>query len=192
VVLRVASEQMTPTVESIWTEFASRLRNFIQSRVRNHAAAEDILQEVFLKIHRKLPTLRTDERLAAWIWRITRNSIVDHFRGQHLGEPLITEVTSGLEEEPTLLPDLTPCVRQFIGELAPHHREALFLTEWQGLTQEQLARRLGISLSGAKSRVQRARGLLKKLLLDCCQLDLDRRGNVLEMHRRKERCASAC
>ena len=183
---------MTPTVESIWTEFASRLRNFIRSRVRNHAAAEDILQEVFLKIHRKLPTLRTDERLEAWIWRITRNSIVDHFRRQHADEPLINEVTSRLDEESTLLPDLTPCVRQFIGELAPHHREALFLTEWQGLTQEQLARRLGISLSGAKSRVQRARGQLKKLLLDCCQLELDRRGNILETHRRKKHCASAC
>jgi RNA polymerase sigma-70 factor (ECF subfamily) len=176
---------MRPTVESIWTEFASKLRNFIRSRVGDHAAAEDILQEVFLKVHRKLPTLRASERLEAWIWRITRNSIVDHFRREHPNEPLTNAVSSAADEQATL-PDLTPCVRRFIAELAPNHREALLLTEWQGLTQEKMARRLGISLSGAKSRVQRARNQLKEILLDCCRFELDSRGNILAMQSRKK------
>ena len=183
---------MTPTVESIWSEFGSELRNFIRSRIRDHAAGEDVLQEVFVKIYRKLPTLRTDERLEAWIWRITRNSIVDYFRRQHAEGSISKVLASGLDEDEPARPDFTGCVRRFIGELAPHHREALFLTEWQRVTQEQLARRLGISLSGAKSRVQRARAQLKEMLLDCCRLELDRRGNILEMHRRKETCSSDC
>ena len=60
------------------------------------------------------------------------------------------------------------------------------LTEWQGLTQEAMARKLGLSISGAKSRVQRARSQLKELLLDCCRFEIDRRGNVLEMHPRRK------
>ena len=182
---------MHPSVESIWAEFAATLRGFIRARVRDHAAAEDILQHVFVKVHHKLPTLRAGESLEAWVWRITRNAIIDHFRRQRPNEPLADDIFSAVDE-PANSPDLNPCVRRFVSELNPHHREALVLTEWQGLTQEQMAKRLGISLSGAKSRVQRARGQLKEMLLDCCRLELDRRGNILDMQRRRKSCGSAC
>ena len=182
---------MTPTLESIWGGFASQLRGFVRSRIRDHAAAEDIMQEVFVKIHRKLPTLLASGRIEAWIWRIARNAIADHFRRLRPNEPLPDEL-SATPDDPTGMPDISPCVRRFVGELAPHYREALQLTEWEGLTQEQMAQRLGLSLSCAKSRVQRARGQLKALLLDCCRLEFDRRGNVLEMQPRLKKCDSAC
>jgi RNA polymerase sigma-70 factor (ECF subfamily) len=60
------------------------------------------------------------------------------------------------------------------------YREALLLTEYAGLTQQELAVRAGISLSGAKSRVQRGRERLKQLLLDCCHVELDRRGGIID------------
>jgi RNA polymerase sigma-70 factor (ECF subfamily) len=109
---------MTPTVESIWEGFADQLRGFIRSRIRDHAAAEDILQDVFMKIHRKLPTLRAGERLEAWVWRITRNAIADHFRRARPDEQLPEELTA-IPNGHTAMPDLSPCVRQFVGELAP-------------------------------------------------------------------------
>lgn len=178
---------MTATVESIWNEVASQLRSFIRSRVRDHAAAEDILQDVFIKIHKQLPTVRASERLEAWVWRITRNAIADHFRRLRPTEtlPEIGEPASELAAE---LPDLNSCVRRFVNELPPGHRDALLLTEWQGLTQYEMAKRLRLSSSGAKSRVQRARTQLKKLLLDCCRFELDRRGNVLEITPRQKKC----
>src|SRR5689334_15951269 len=145
---------MTATVEGIWNEVASQLRSFIRSRVRNHAAAEDILQEVFLRIHQKLPTVRDTERLEAWVWRITRNAIADHFRKSRSSEPLPADLAPA-SEQPGDGPDLRPCVRRFLNELEPAYRNALVLTEWQGLTQTQMAKRLGLSSSGAKSRVQR-------------------------------------
>ncbi len=178
-------------MEIIWENFASQLRNFIRARVRDHAAAEDILQEVFVKIHRKLPTLRAGERVEAWVWRITRNAISDHFRRTRPSEPLPTELREAAEEN-VELPDLSRCVRRFVGELSPPYREALVLTEWQGLTQGQVAKQLGVSLSGAKSRVQRARVQLKELLLECCRFELDRRGNVLDMQPRRKKCAADC
>ena len=171
---------MTATVESIWNEVASQLRSFIRSRVRNHASAEDILQEVFIKIHQKLPTVRASERLEAWVWRITRNAIADHFRRSRPSEQLPPDLASNSEDADDA-PDLRPCILRFLNELEPKYRDALLLTEWQGLTQDQLGKRLRLSSSGAKSRVQRARGQLKKLLLACCEFELDRRGNVLEM-----------
>ena len=178
---------MTATVESIWNEVASQLRSFIRSRVRDHAAAEDILQEVFIKIHEKLPTVRASERLEAWVWRITRNAIADYFRKQRPTEPIPTDLAP-TSQDPHDAPDIRPCIRRFLHELEPAYREALLLTEWQGLTQDQMGKRLGLSSSGAKSRVQRAREQLKKLLLDCCEFELDRRGNILEMTPRRKRC----
>jgi RNA polymerase sigma-70 factor (ECF subfamily) len=180
-------QNMNATIESIWNNVSSQLRAFIRSRVRDHAAAEDILQDVFLRIHRKLPTVRASERLEAWVWRITRNAIADHFRKLRPSEPLLDGFAPASEKAADL-PDLRPCVRQFVNQLQPASREALLLTEWQGLTQNQMATRLGLSLSGAKSRVQRARDQLKKLLLDCCRFELDRRGNILEMHPRRQKC----
>ena len=182
---------MTATAESIWSEVASQLRSFIRSRVRDHAAAEDILQDVFVRIHQKLPSLRAGDRLEAWVWRITRNAIADFFRRLRPTEPLPEGIALASEITDDL-PDLRPCVRQFVNELPSPYREALLLTEWQGLTQDEMGKRLGLSPSGAKSRVQRARGQLKNLLLDCCRLELDRRGNIIEMTPRQKRCRGGC
>src|SRR5207249_8244979 len=106
-------------------------------------------------------------------------------------DPLL-EAVALASEAPADLPDLRPCVRQFVNQLQPAYREALLLTEWQGLTQDEMGKRLSLSPSGAKSRVQRARGQLKKLLLDCCRFELDRRGNILEMTPRQKRCRVSC
>jgi RNA polymerase sigma-70 factor, ECF subfamily len=125
------------------------------------------------------------------VWRITRNTIIDHFRRGRPGESLPTDLAVPSEQN-TQLPDLGPCVRRFVGELSKAYREALVLTEWQGLTQEEVAKKLGLSISGAKSRVQRARIQLKELLLDCCRFELDRRGNVLDMQPRQKKCAADC
>jgi RNA polymerase sigma-70 factor (ECF subfamily) len=181
---------MTTHVETLWADFAGRLRAFIRGRVRDHADAEDILQETFLKIHRNLPALRADQKVEAWIWRIARNAIADHFRRSRRDEPLAGEVEAPAEA-PTDAPDLACCLRGFVDQLAPAHREALLLTDWQGLSQIDLARRLGLSASGAKSRVQRARAGLKGLLDACCRFELDRRGNIIEMTPRKRECAAS-
>ena len=79
------------------------------------------------------------------------------------------------------------CVRPMIERLPEPYREALLLSEMEGMTQSAVAERLGISTSGAKSRVQRGREQLKAMILQCCHVDLDRRGNVLE-YRQREDC----
>jgi RNA polymerase sigma-70 factor (ECF subfamily) len=182
---------MAPTIENIWKDLAGKLRSFIRSRVRDHATAEDILQDVFVKIHQQLPALRAGERLEAWVWRITRNAIADHYRRTRPGAELPEHLAIASESD-AAAPDPKPCVRRFLGQLPSASRDALMLTEWQGLTQAGMAKQLGLSVSGAKSRVQRARTQLKELLLDCCRFELDRRGNVLEMSPRRSRCESTC
>ena len=125
---------------------------------------------------------------------ITRNAIIDSYRSRKPTTPLEAEEVLDLPEE---LPDddvvseLLPCVWAMVRSLPDLDRQALILTEYQGLTQRELAERLGLSFSGAKSRVQRARAKLKQQLLECCHFELDRRNHILDYQPRCQRCETA-
>ena len=170
----------------IWEQFSERLRKFILARVSNKHDAEDILQDVFLKVHRGIGGLKRRDRVESWIYQIARHAIVDHYR--HRGTRAETaELQSDLpmaRDEPDdgglAIAELSRCIRPMIDALPETYRQAILLTEYQGFTQKRAAESLGVSLSGAKSRVQRAREKLKRSLQECCHLEFDRRGNVFD------------
>ena len=83
-------------------------------------------------------------------------------------------------EQQDAIRDLTPCLTRMVGLLPDPYREAMQLADFDGLTQQEVADRMRISLSGAKSRVQRARQQLREMLLDCCKVERDARGNVFD------------
>jgi RNA polymerase sigma-70 factor, ECF subfamily len=182
---------MTTTTEQVWEAFHTPLHQFIRRRVSDESIAEDLLQEVFLKIHQHIGSLKDVKCLESWIYQITRNCIIDYYRGER--QAMTSLDAAGLLELPEALPDedivseLLPCVRAMVQNLSALDRQALVLTEYQGLTQKELGGCLGLSFSGAKSRVQRAREKLKQQLLACCHFDLDRRGHILNY---QPRCAS--
>jgi RNA polymerase sigma-70 factor, ECF subfamily len=183
---------MNATLEHIWHEFADRLRKFIRSRVSDPDTAEDILQDVFVKIQTRLDQLNDPATLQSWIYLIARNAIIDHYRTR---KPTV-EVPESLAVEPDTgngeAEELKAAFRRMIFSLPEPYRDALVLTEFDGLTQQQLADRLGISLSGAKSRVQRGREQLKRMLHECCTFEFDRRGKVIDCTPRKKANCSEC
>jgi RNA polymerase sigma-70 factor, ECF subfamily len=179
----------TPTVENIWAEFATRLGRFIRARVADPATAEDILQDVFVRIHQRLDHLRAPAKLQSWLYLIARNAIIDHYRKTRETSELPESLLAKPPEDSSDACELKDAFRQMIDGLPDLYREAIVLTELEGLTQQELANRLGISLSGAKSRVQRARGQLKRMLLDCCHFEFDRRGGIIDC---KPRTRNGC
>ncbi|HEU5377603.1 MAG TPA: RNA polymerase sigma factor SigZ [Ktedonobacteraceae bacterium] len=182
--------------EHAWYALHEPLRAFFRKRVRSEEAVEDLLQDVFLRIHTHADTLREEDRLESWIYQIARHRVTDYYRRQ---KPVVSleEVDQDtlLEEMPEedVQAELAPSVAAMVNALPEPYREALYLTEYQGLSQRDLAARLGISFSGAKSRVQRAREKLKQLLLDCCHFEFDRLGRVIDYQPRCACCtAGAC
>jgi len=171
---------MPLTVEQLWDEFAQDLRAFLRARVADRATAEDLLQEVFLKLHRHLPDLRDTDRAEAWVYQVARNAVATHYRRARPAGSEASELPEPVTEVEPPLPDLRPTVRQFLNYLSVEHRDALLATEWEGLTQASYATRSGLSLSAAKSRVLRARAELKRLLEECCRFEFDRRGTIVE------------
>ena len=175
---------METTTEQAWEAFHVPLYQFIRRRVADETTAEDLLQEVFLKIHQQGGSLRDARRLESWIYQITRNIIIDSYRSRHhrlmpLDDAEVLDLSEELPDD-DVVSELLPCVRAMVLSLPDQDRQALILTEYQGLTQKELGERLGLSFSGAKSRVQRAREKLKQELLACCHFELDRRGHILD------------
>lgn len=118
-----------------------------------------------------------------------RHTIYDYYRSHKDTIPL--SETFDLPEESlseNVVQALLPCLKNMVEQLPVPYREAILLTEYQGLTQRELAQRLNLSFSGAKSRVQRGREKLKQMLLDCCHFVFDRRGGILAYHPGNECC----
>lgn len=171
-----------PSTETIWSQLSSDLRRFIRRRVPDDHLADDLLQEAFVRIHRAIATLEHADRLEAWVYRIARNVIHDHFRAANRTQQFDeTDAVEDIGEDP----GRRACggaawLHELIRSLPDDYRAAVQLSEIEGLSQAEVGVRLGLSLSGAKSRVQRGRALLKRLLLECCHFDFDGRGSVLD------------
>jgi len=187
--------------EAIWRDFHDELLGFIARRVRTREDAEDILQEVMLRIHRSSGDLGHVDRVTSWIYRIASNAIIDYYRkparrelpaGERVevAEPFDTTSPAVADESstPELRGELARCLRPLIERLPASYRQALVLTELDGATQAEAAARLGLSFSGMKTRVQRGRSRLKDVLLDCCHVELDPRGGVTGYSARSGSC----
>lgn len=179
---------MEQQLENIWNAFAAKLKQFIVARVHDVTVSEDILQEVFLKVQQRLGQLEDAGKLQGWIYQITRNAIADYFRAQKPTAELAESIPA-LEETPEGIPAELACAfRGMVDALPEPYREAVVLADLEGLSQKELAERLSISYSGAKSRVQRGREKLKEALLECCRFQFDRRGNIIECEPRNQSC----
>ncbi|HLP59744.1 MAG TPA: RNA polymerase sigma factor SigZ [Candidatus Deferrimicrobium sp.] len=172
---------MNTQTEQIWDAFNIKLKHFIRKRVSSDETAKDILQEVFLKIHTHIGTLRNNDKLQSWVYQITRNVIIDYYRKRR---PLIQldEAVAVWREDGDIevKEELSDCIKEIVMELPEKYREALILTEYQGLKQKDLEGKLSLSGSGAKSRVQRARLKVKEVLLLDCHHELARSGVAID------------
>ncbi len=194
---------MAKTTEELWRLVHDGLRAFIAKRVNDHGHVDDILQDVFVRVHRQMDPVNDPRRLVPWIYQITRNAIIDHYRKPGRQREVLAGLSSGLEvlnevpmtfettvDAAELRAELAGCLRPMIDQLSQDYRDAITLVELKGLTQQAAAKQMGISLSGMKSRVQRGRARLKQMLDDCCLIELDRRGGVVEYRTRASGCDS--
>jgi len=179
---------MMTATERIWNEYAGQLRGFIYRRVPNPAVVDDLVQEVFVKVQSRVDTLKDETRLQSWLYQITRNAIIDHFRGQKPEEELPETLDLPEAESSRVLEELAECVRPMMDVLPEEYRLPLLLSDLEGLPQKEVAERLGLSLSATKSRVQRGRERLKSAFTECCHFKLDHRGSVMAYQGRDGKC----
>jgi len=170
----------SPSTEQIWELLSARLRSFLLQRVSDEQIAEDLLQETFVRIHKNLDDIDDMQRITSWVFQIARNLVIDHYRAKSRDAASIAhDLEAQKDEEESVTNLVAGWLPQMIAQLPANYRQAVELYELKGVPQQEIADQLEISLSGAKSRVQRGREKLKSLLFDCCSFERDRRGNLI-------------
>jgi len=164
------------------TFFQTELLGYVTKRVKDKSLAEDIVHDVFLKVQAKANQVRDNDKMIGWIYRITKNTIIDHFRFQ---SRIIKAEDLDWEDDKTYLNlCVERCLAEKLATLPDKYREALELSEVQGISQLDISKKLNISYSGAKSRVQRARQMLKEMMEREYHVKLDSYGNVIRCENR--------
>ncbi|TXT36826.1 MAG: RNA polymerase sigma-70 factor ECF subfamily [Comamonadaceae bacterium] len=160
-----------------WTAHAPELRGWFRHRVGNTALADDLLQDLFLKALRQGERFCDVRNARAWLFEVARNLLADHLRlAHHMVE--LPEDLSAQEDDTATVDTLSVCLPRVLSELSPEDREAITLCDLQGMAQAEFAQLKGLSLSAAKSRVQRARVRLHAQMSQACQVKLDEVGRV--------------
>ena len=160
-----------------WHEHEAELRGWLRHRMGNPLDAEDLLQDVFLKDMRQGERFCAITNARAWLYEVARNALADRLRLARNSVELPEDLSADTEG-PAAVDSLAACLPRVLSELSPEDSEAITLCDIEGLPQEEYARIKGLSLPGAKSRVQRARKRLREQLTLTCQVRLDAAGQV--------------
>lgn len=176
------------TTEDIWFEYHNRLSIFIGTRVADDVA-KDILQNVFVKIHLQIDSLKENAKLESWLYQIVRNEVIDYYRSRKPTENLPDwSQQTQTDEAEIVRQELSACLAPMIEQLPDKYRVAINLSEIERKTQKEVAKLENISLSGAKSRVQRGRMLLKSMLHDCCQIEINQNNQPVSYKKKDQAC----
>ncbi len=165
-------------VADAWKKHEAELRRFLHHRTGDDAAADDLLQEVFLRVLRQQNGLCGIDNPRAWLFHAARNLLIDRLRLTKEQVPLPDDLAAEVQEASPAVDGLVQCLPRVLAELSPQDREAITLCDIEGMTQQDYAQRIGLSLPAAKSRVQRARIRLKARMSEVCQVSFDTAGQV--------------
>ena len=172
---------MTTEINTIWIDLNEELYKFILGKIKDEQISKDIHQEVFLKVQTKIHQLKHTSKLTSWVYQITRNTIIDYFRKVKDKNISITDFDIAETDTDNFdYSNLTNCINQKIENLSSQHKEAIILTSFKNYSQKELSEHLKISYSGTKSRVQKAKEILRVNILDCPNVESDKTGKLLD------------
>ncbi len=163
--------------QDIYETYRTRIVRYL-TRLVGEAEAEDLTQEVFVKVSHGLQGFRGESQLLTWIYRIATNTALDRLRSPSLltieaeqeveAGSLLTGQRSLTVEQQAIRNEMSSCVRQVIDRLPETYRTAIVLGDIEGFKDGEVAEILGLSLPAAKITLHRARTRLRKALSDCC------------------------
>jgi len=170
-------------LEELYKENYKQIYGFIASRVQDPFTAEDILQDVFERANSKISSLRNEKKAKNWLFQIARNTLADYYRTR---KPSST-IHEAIFDDPSFSESyamirLERSVLNMIRHLPASYRNALYLAHYNGLSARQVAVKLNISETCAKSRIWRARKMMREIYLECCHFEFDGSGRVIDYY----------
>lgn len=183
--------QNTLLVENAWLEYQKQLSTFIHSRVDTYEDAEDILNDVFSKLIQQADRNNVPDSIAAWLYRVTRNAIVDYYRSRKKFE-LLPEEFADETSDNSAIEQLSKCMLPMIQTLPETYQQAMLLSEIEGRTNREIALEMDLSLAAVKSRILRGRRKLHNSLINCCTIYRNVDGKVVDFEQKKTDFCGDC
>jgi RNA polymerase sigma-70 factor (ECF subfamily) len=176
------------TLEALLASKRPDLVTYVRGIVRSEEIAEDLTQEAMLRAHRNLAALNDTHRLIPWLYKIATNICRDYFRqrtrefekGYDHADPISPEDLRD-DNAPRLdkvmeCAEMGECVQRYFNRLSDSYRAVILLHDVEGMTNQEIAEMLGISLENVKIRLHRARKQLRTILENVCSFHKDERG----------------
>ena len=182
---------MDEKVKHIWNEFSNELYKYINSKVRNKYDSEDILQDIFVKNNKNINNLDDQLKLKSWIYKITKNTIIDYYRKKKDKSVDIMKFEEGFESDnnsDNMNEEIIKCLEKMIFELPMKYQEVIELHDMKRMKHKEISEKLDITISCSKMRVQRAKAKLKEIFLECCDFEVDTFGNIIDYKQHKTEC----
>ena len=192
------SANSTPlNLEQVWAEYQQTLKAFLHSKVSNTADVEDLLQEILIKTFQNLHKVQDASSVKSWLFQLANNTIIDFYR-KHARQQRDSKIDADdlwfadLDHNEEFKQKLSLCIEPFIQALPEQSASLLLAVDIKGQSQKALAEEQNVSYSTIKSRVQKSRSDLKNLFEQCCNLSLDKQGNVIDCELKPESGCGNC
>lgn len=167
-----SSSGLTPEAIERLVAGRQQFLTFLEKRIQSRAAAEDILQAAFVRSLEKGKSVRDEESVVAWFYRVLRNAIIDYYRqrgtNEKVTEQLVSELQAHQEPDDIFKGEICQCVNGLLENVKPEYRDALRTIDIEEGSLADLASQAGITANNAAVRVHRAREALRKQLLTAC------------------------
>ncbi len=184
-------------LEQVWAEYQQTLKAFLHSKVSNTADVEDLLQEILIKTFQNLHKVQNASSVKSWLFQLANNTIIDFYR-KNARQQRDSKIDADdlwfadLDHNEEFKQRLSLCIEPFIQALPEQSASLLLAVDIKGQSQKALAEEQNVSYSTIKSRVQKSRGDLKNLFEQCCNLSLDKQGNVIDCELKPESGCGNC
>lgn len=175
-------ESTTYDFDVLWNSFNEKLLHYIESKVKNKHDAEDILQSVFIKVFNSMEQLENKDAIKSWLYRITKNTIIDFYKKKKdvsVAPETLYLIEDEQEDVDNMNSDISKCISKMLFELPDKYQAVYDMYEKKDLKHQEIAETLDISVSASKVRLKRSKEMLKKKLLECCDFEVDKFGNVI-------------
>lgn len=182
---------MKDKYQQIWVDYNDTLLKYIKHRVGDQFDAEDILQDVYVRIYKNIDSLKYLEKLESWIYNIAKNAIIDYYRKKKDTPMEMSYFESKYTKDDSnnnMNDEISRCIGTMINELPLSQKEAIRQHDIKGKKHKEISKESNISVSSSKMRVHRGKAKLKEILLECCDFEVDTFGNIVDYKLKKDKC----
>ena len=166
-------------ISSLWLEYKNGLKYYILKKVKNKDVANDLSHEVLMKIYNSCCSNIKIKNVRSWMFQIAHNTTIDYLKKQHKFTDIIPETYDN--DDHTVIQEADEIIKPLMKLLPNKYAIPLQLSDIEELKQKEVAQKLNLSLTATKSRIQRARKLLKEKIIECSNLEKDEKGNLISL-----------